>query len=136
MRKKFYLLGAMLLCFVLLCGCDVYAGKRPEANPNERWVCEDPQMYFTWTDDVGCHWGEITIDGITTKVEVLFDYGSGVIIIQFGATIISSDTKLFQGDCKFGKDELVVTVEEDYANLFNGDLPSFVFKRQANGSPA
>ena len=136
MRKKFYLLGAMLLCFVLLCGCDVYAGKRPEANPNERWVCEDPQMYFTWTDDVGCHWGEITIDGITNKVNVLFDYGTGADIVRFGETYISDDTMLFRGQCKFGKDKLVIKVTNDYANLFNGDLPSLVFTRQENGSPA
>ncbi len=127
MVKKLFALSMML---VLLCGCgvDLYAGQRPKANPDEQWVSEDPQMYFTWDDAEG-HWGEITVDGVTTKVRVLFDYGCGVAIDEYTGSL-SSENRLFNGQCKFGKNKLVITVTKDWTNFFAGELPTITLVRQ------
>ncbi len=131
MVKKLFALSIVLS---LLCGCgvDLYAYQRPNADENEKWISEEPRMYFTWTKDVGGYWGEIETNGVTTKVRVFFDYGCGVFIDKYTESL-SSENRLFNGQCKFGKDELVVTVTEDYADLFHGDLPTFVFKREEKG---
>lgn len=129
MKIRLHYLGALLLCFVFLCGCvDFYAGQRPMDNTNERWVSEDPEMYFQWVENIG-HRGEITIDGNITKVDVLFDYGNGVHVDCSNDSLAPND-RLFRGECKFGKEKLIITVISDDANLFNGDFPTITFIRQ------
>lgn len=132
MRKKIIRLGSISICLALLCGCgvDFYAGRRPAARSDEQWVSEDPPMYFTWNEEAGGHWGEITTDGVTRKVLVLFDYGTGMIVAEDGESRFLEECELFRGNCKFGKDRVTVKVKRDQAGLFGEDLPTITFERQ------
>ncbi len=135
MVKKLFALSIVLS---LLCGCgvDLYAYQRPNADENEKWISEEPRMYFTWTKDVGGYWGEIETNGVTIKTRLLFDYGTGVEVCEFDSAK-SSSFGLFYGNCKFGKNKLVVTVTEDRTDFFAGELPTITLVRhvrQEDGS--
>ncbi len=121
------------LCLGLCTGCgvDLYAGRRPKANANERWVAEDPEMYFAWNEGNG-HLGEITVHETTTAVIVAFDYGTGMDVFPYDPTAETLDggTRLFRCDCEFGEDTLVATVTHDDKNVFDGELPTFTFERE------
>ncbi len=135
MVKKLF---ALSIALILLggCGVNLYGDMRPAADENEKWVSEEPRMHFTWTKDVGGFWGEIETNGVTTKVRLRFDYGTGVEVCEFDSAS-SPDFGLFDGDCKFGKNKLVITVTEDWTNFFAGELPTITLvrhARQENGS--
>lgn len=126
------ILALTCLCLGLCAGCgvDLYADRRPKANANERWVSEDPEMYFTWSEEAGGFLGEITVHETTTAVRVCFDYGRGMDVIDPALKGFHSDMCLFQCDCKFGKDTLVAEVTRDDKNIFDGELPTFTFVRE------
>lgn len=128
------ILALACLCLGLCGGCPAPSNYlwSPKADANERWVSEDPEMYFTWSEEAGGHWGELTVDGTTTAVEVAFDYGTGMEVFLYdpAAEVLDSDMELFQCDCKFGKDTLVAEVTRDDKNVFDGELPTFTFVRE------
>ena len=138
MRNRRHITASILalacLCLGLCGGCPALSNYfwSPEADPNERWVSEDPEMYFTWSEEAGGHWGEITIHETTTDVLVLFDYGTGMVVAEYdpAAEIIGDEATLFRCDCKFGEDTLVATVTRDDKNVFDGELPTFTFERE------
>lgn len=122
--------AACLLLSLSGCGVDLYHNWRPDSNPNERWISGDPEMYFTWEDGLG-HYGELTRDGQTTEVKVLFNYGTGMGVFPLDpdAESLRSSDQLFRCDCAFGKNTLVATVTRDDQNVFGGELPTFIFQR-------
>ncbi len=128
------ILALACLCLGLCGGCPALSNYfwSPEADPNERWVSEDPEMYFTWNEEAGGHWGEITIHETTTAVIVAFDYGTGMDVYPYDPTAEGIDawTRLFRCDCEFGEDTLVATVIRDDKNVFDGELPTFTFERE------
>lgn len=124
--------AAFLLLSLSGCGVDFNAGRRPAADPNERWISEDPDMYFTWDEDRGGHCGELTIDGRTIEVLVPFDYGNGMHVYPYDPAseyLLYGPDRLFLCSCTFGKDTMVATVTSDDQNVFGGECPTITFER-------
>lgn len=118
---------ACLLLSFSGCGVDFNAGRRPVADPNERWISQDPKMYFTYVEGVGCC-GELERNGRATKVSVRFDYGTGMHVFPLETEAVRSD-QLFRCDCKFGRSTLKATVTQDDQNVFGGECPTITFER-------
>ncbi len=119
-----------LVLLLLLSGCvDFYVNVRPGTNANERWVSTDPQIFFVgWDEEGGGRIGEITLEDETViSIKVYFDYGIGMDIYRLPKT--SYEDLIIQGDCKFSKDKLTVTITEDKENLL-GDVDKITFIRE------
>lgn len=134
LKKRICCVILIAICLFSLsaCGVDFNAGRRPDANSNERWISEDPEMYFTWDDDRGGHYGELTVDGRTIEVLVPFDYGNGMHVYPYDPEaehLLNGSDRLFKCSCTFSKNTVVATVTRDNQNVFGGELPTFVFRR-------
>lgn len=140
--------GRRLLCLLVALGCLLglsgcpslsrFLGyESPAADETARWVCEDPEMWFTFVPDEG-HRGELVLDGETIPVDVCFDYGDGVDVFPSGA--VDANTRIFTGDCRFGRggySDFTVTVREDQPHPFGEDPPVFEFvcqRKQEDGT--
>lgn len=133
LKKRLYAIvaAACLLLSLSGCGVDFNAGRRPAADPNERWISDDPDMYFTWDEDRGGHCGELTVDGCTIEVLVCFTHGAGLNIFPYdpGSEYLYGPDRLFRCDCKFGRSTLKATVTSDDQNVFGGECPTITFER-------
>ena len=124
--KAAKLLPFLLIAALLLCGCDVYAGKRPCNYYNSRWVCEEPQIELV-VDEQGLTTCFVGSGEEQQKYNVLFDYGSGMVL---SADYRSSEGDMLFGDCSFGSGKMTVRVSTDDDRVFNGAYERLVFYRQ------
>lgn len=134
----------VIVCFeaVAVSGCDFYSRQHPDTDPQVQWVSEVPNMSFAWDEENGGHRGELVIEGNTSLIGVGFRSEHMDVRCEdpesYGST-------LFGGKCKFGKNQITLSVMHDNADIFGGDLPTIVFKKknkdegeesQADGSSA
>lgn len=124
-------MAGMILCLlclaVLLAGCDPAAGKRPVDYPNSRWVCEDPHIEIV-VDGKGRYTSTlIGDDGEETRFFLGFRSGYGVDAYVNRKVVLSDETLLFRGDCKFSKDRFTIQIRED--NLWNSAYSKLIFTR-------
>lgn len=117
----------ILVIGVIFCGCDVYAGKRPNAYRNSKWVSEDPQIELVVDSKgyIACFIGEG--EG-QQEYDVLFTYGREIIFIEQNSS--SSKDFLFRGECFFGEEKMTVRVYAAEDQLFYGQYETLVFVRQ------
>lgn len=121
------LLPLLLIAALLLCGCDVFAGKRPPDYPNSRWVCEEPRMEL-FTDERGNPVCVVGSGEEQRTYEALYTYGDDLILAELGTS--SSEFFVFRGDCSFGSEKMTVRVLADKDQLFHGAYERIVFFRQ------
>lgn len=120
--------GARLLILALiliqLCGCDVYAGKRPFNYPNSVWTCKDPPIRLIVSEEGNTQFQIAEELDYPDDMVVAFDYGDRM---MFHSN--QSGGILFVGRCTFRVDRLVVNVTED--ELFDGRYQNkrIVFRR-------
>lgn len=119
-------LPLLLIAALLLCGCDVYAGKRPYNYHNSRWVCEEPQMELV-VDEQGFTTCFVGSGEEQQKYNVLFDYGTGMVL---SIDYRSSDGDMLYGKCSFGSRKLTVHVSAEDDQVFHGAYEKLVFYRQ------
>ena len=130
----------MVLCLIILvtgitllssCGVDFFSGKRPIDYDNTKWVSSEPDIWFTVQDRISI--GEITIDGVTTEIWVIFDFGNGV---SFRPPRTSENQLgyynygLFEGTCEFSKDRLIVTIADNKKNFLSDTIKEIIFVRE------
>jgi len=121
----------LLLTISIITGCCAYEG--PSFNSMEKWVSNNPDIYFVSLEHieknaVGLFVGKLTVGNEHIDVEVVFDYGNGIVFYPLGAT--GGSEKLFGGSCEVDKDEIIVTIEDDYVNLFNGEVKTITFTKE------
>ena len=127
-KKRPFLTVARLLLLALiliqLCGCDVYAGKRPFNYPNTVWTCKDPPIRLIVSDEGDMQFQIDEELDYPEDMEVHFDYGDRILFLCNHAAGF-----LFVGRCTFHVDRLVVNVTED--ELFDGRYQNkrIVFRR-------
>lgn len=122
------------------CGVDFYCDRRPAVDENARWVCEDPEMWFS-VSDVG-HEGELVLGGEIIPIAVCFDYGTGMDVFPLDAVddVIHADMRIFKGSCRFGRSEysdFTMTVMKDQPHPFGDKPPTFRFvcqRKQEDGT--
>lgn len=143
-RRHFLCLLVALGCLLGLSGCgvDFYCDRRPAADEDARWVCEAPEMWFSFVPNVG-HRGELVLDGETIPVAVCFNYGTGMDVFPLEAITaegIWSEARIFMGNCDFGWDEysdFTMAVVKDRSHPFGDEPPTFRFvcqRRQEDGT--
>ena len=127
-KKRPFLTVARLLLLALiliqLCGCDVYAGKRPFNYPNTVWTCKDPPIRLIVSEEGDMQFQIDEELDYPEDMEVHFDYGDRILFLCNHAAGF-----LFVGRCTFHVDRLVVNVTED--ELFDGRYQNkrIVFRR-------
>ena len=133
--RKGWMICALLLVLILMCGCDVYAGKRPNDYPDSVWYCNEENMriivnadgtsYFTFGEEI-----ETRKDD--PEYTVLFSYGDEILIVHdpTDREYISSEDTVMKGECSFSSKKLKVRIVMD--NLFDGKyhMQTLIFYRQ------
>lgn len=121
------LLPLLLIAALLLCGCDVFAGKRPPDYPNSRWVCEEPRMEL-FTDERGNPVCVVGSGEDAQEYDVFFTPGDTLYLSIKDS--VSSEDFVFKGECTFGSEKMTVRVFADKDQLFHGAYERIVFFRQ------
>ena len=127
LRKEWTII-ALLLALFLLCGCDVYAGKRPNDYPSSVWRCEEENMTIVVNQDGTAYFTageELITFHADPEYFVLFNYGNQLLVVQ-----ATTNETIMSGSCSFSSKVLKVTIGTD--NLFDGiyHLKSLSFYRQ------
>ena len=123
-----------LLCLAaLLAGCDPAAGKRPVDYPNSRWGCQDPHIEIV-VDGKGRYTSTLVgADGEEKRFFLGFRSGYGVDAYVNRKVVLSDETLLFWGDCKFSKDRFTISRGQSLERrLFQTDLYTRGMRMQHN----
>ena len=136
MKKTIFILSCLA---VLLSGCVYQADLRPEYNDTDVWVCEKPYIELCWSKSDG-HIGVISYDD--TQYDIIHEEGYGPLIWIYtdeAAPFINKDVPeeywFFKGHVNYDKDNLEIEVQQDFKNIFNGELPTLEFKRYDKEKP-
>lgn len=126
----------VLICISFsLSACISDADIRPQFDPNYVWVCEDPFSYFIY--------GDVNRDapGILVYAENEYYYfmvdGTGPSIDFALPSAFSADgytpkgNLLLYGIADYEEGYFVYTIEEDYLNIFGGEVKTMTFVRMS-----
>jgi hypothetical protein len=133
-KSRFCLIEITLIVTfgLLLSGCDLSSGKQPINQPETRWINEAYDICFFVDSEKHCY-GEMVVNGKTTKIAVCFLNGNEVQIMPLDAVenvdVIVDKRKLWQGYAKFSKTEMTL-YEATYNELFPDDNMEITFVRQ------
>ena len=124
----------IILCLVsLLSGCVYQAELRPEYNDTDMWICEKPYIELCWSKSDG-HTG--VVSNADTQYDIIHEETYGPLIWVYTAeatpfinTDVPEEYWVFKGHVDYGKDKLEIEVQQDFKNIFNGELPTLEFKR-------
>ena len=128
--KKVILLVLFLVIF--LNGCYYQPELRPKPNSPEIWICEEPYAELYWTDDGDS--GKIVACGKVYDVAFYTTAGPQMMVyakegVDVEDNYYDREYLLFRGHTTYKKETAIVRVEEDFKNIFNGELPTYNFKR-------
>jgi hypothetical protein len=119
--------------FVLLSGCDMFSGERPYNYPPAKWVSEKPKIWFEIGEPnndpstpIETIYGFLVLGGRHIEIEVFFNKGNGVSFYKKGNF---NDGPYTRGTCKFSSDKLVVNIDKERDNYFNGLCETITFIR-------
>ena len=122
----------IVIALIMLNGCFYQPKLRPHPDNEEVWVCESPYAKLYWAGEDS--YGEI--EAGDKLHEVVFFTSAGPQMMVFDKAMIQeSDSDmdfeycLFRGHTTYGEETAIVKVQEDFKNIFNGDLPTLNFKR-------
>lgn len=123
----------MLFSILALAGCVYQADLRPKPNETDVWICKEPYMEFYWSEESG-NSGIIIIDEAEQSIFHESDYGATIWVYTPEAKDMRNldeqkEFCLFRGHADYGKEKLIIKVQEDFKNIFNGELPTLNFKR-------
>ena len=151
MKRLALVLHCVIVVMLLSSSCDVLTGRRPTNYPNTRWVSQDPDMYFVVgglrnTDHMGVSHADVTyaqivIDGEMIELRCWFAVSGSQIGFddpskldpETGRSLkglTSSDVQLFLGLCKFGPNEMVVTITHNDKGFLDDSITEIVFIRE------
>ena len=122
----------IVLVFSLL-GCTYQAEKRPVFNDDEVWICEKPYIELYWSKTDGKS-GTIEINNVYTDIYQVSTHGALMEIYSIEEKEIHNTAEsngqylLFKSRANYNYDTFTLQVEEDPANMFDGELPLLKFK--------
>ena len=129
-RKIIFLAVLVLMTSTFLSACigvDLFYGTRPFDYPDSLWVCEEPHITLKVSSNnlTTAYFGD---EENGTTFDLAFGYGRNVVAFESGAEVISDDTILFRGDCRFAEDHFAITLSED--NVWDGKYTTLYFTRE------
>ncbi len=125
-------LALLILCLTILSGCIADADIRPQCNNEYVWVCNELEdTYFYWNENEEVFIGLLSHDEKTYDIAWQDSSGLGVSIVpakklQEQEYVTSEDEILF-GFADYQKDFLILEIEEDKLNIFNGEIATITF---------
>ena len=134
-KKKICLIVLITISIlVLTSGCDFHSWQHPDTDSSVLWVSDDPSMSFAWDEGNMGHRGKLVIAGNTFLIGVGFRSNKMGVICEDAEDSDLIGKQLFVGKCKFEKNQITVSVTNDNANIFEGDLPTIVFEKEKDGT--
>lgn len=123
----------LLFLIWLLSGCVYQAELRPEYNDTDVWICENPYTELYWSKSQGNIGVFYYAD---TQYNITHEETSGPLIWIYTAEAKDmrnldeqKEYKLFKGRADYEEKNLTIEIQEDFKNIFNGELPTLEFKR-------
>ena len=117
----------------------IYFGGRPTDYGPALWISEEPYIWFEVQEEVEYTRGnnpivkgELTIDDEVYPCRVTFKPAGGICFYmesdwdEKNKVMLLSYEQLMMGTCKFGPDKLVVDVNEDMGQYYNGERLTFI----------
>ena len=139
MRKR--ILFCIVSCLIICCiGCqnNDFGGRPTDYGP-ALWISEEPYIWFEVQEEVEYTRGnnpivkgELTIDDEVYPCRVTFKPAGGICFYmesdwdEKNKVMLLSYEQLMMGTCKFGPDKLVVDVNEDMGQYYNGERLTFI----------
>lgn len=131
MKKIFAII--LYIYIIILSGCDVYVNERPKYVTNEKWVCQEVNMYFVgWDEEKQKSYGEYILNDKRVEFFVLFDFAKGIVFYPYveNSKVRNSKDRLLWDQCEFGEDKLVVNIDEEYRKFLGEDIDKITFLRE------
>lgn len=142
----------LIIIFFITVSCVVHDTERPFNYPPTKWISDTPDVSFRVSDEnynerVGDTSkyildGNLNLDGESIELDVYFNPGSYAYFFDKNNSShlgIGDDGKfdylLFKGDCKFGPEKLVVTIDKKTDKAFGGKFSKITFERIAEATP-
>ena len=122
-------IACILLAIIcaLFVGCDPYYGKYP-FQEEATWICEEPYMQFVFSkaaNGVPISEEYLVWDGEEIPIDVSYQ-GSMYCVDPKGSTVHAE--RLFTGEWKYRKGNLVFLIKEDF--IFGNQYDELIFYRQ------
>ena len=122
-----------LIYIVSLSSCIARPELRPQYVVEEIWACEEPFVYFQYSETTKHLDGEIYHNGEVYHFFVVDDSGLRIQFLIEGAIvdncIHSEGNTIFAGLADYQEGYFDLEVTEDYENIFGGELPVIRFTR-------
>ena len=123
-----------ILSAVFLSGCMYQADRRPTLSNDEVWICEEPYAEFYWEKGTDVLTGKIIVNN--KEYNMFHRENSGPYLWVYSmegkeeAYDVSNAKEylLFRSRANYNYDTFTLQVEEDRANMFDGELPLLKFK--------
>lgn len=124
------ILALILMFSFVLSGCESYEVYHysPKLNDNEIWICEEPYFELYWWEDKSG--GKLILGEKEYRLVHKRDHGRNIDIYEDieGVDYSSYEADkhmLFSGIARYSKDKMIITVNVDYKNIFDGEKPTF-----------
>ena len=108
---------SFLACMVMFCGCDPRSGKYPHQR-SEQWYSDEPQMSLCYSKAEDGTWElfeTLFYDSENREIDLAMHSSYYCV---YPADSNHHDDRLFSGNWKYRKGDLVLIVEEDF--IFGG----------------
>lgn len=128
------IVAVILIYFIAqLCWAICQRTWEPSANPNERWVSQNPNIWFMVFDESkAIPYGQIIDNGHTLEISPAVIYGDRLDIVDYPTIepgVVNEADILMKGECTFYKDWFVVKVTYDRDGLFEG-IGTITFRKE------
>lgn len=105
----------------------------PGANPNERWVSQNPNIWFVvFDEEKGNPYGQISIDGRTIEISPAVIYRDMLDVIDYPTIepgVVKDADILMKGKCTFYKNHFILRITFDRDGLFEG-IDKIIFRKE------
>ena len=133
MRRKIIIIMLILIYIISLSSCIASPELRPQYVAEEIWACEEPFIYFQYSNTTKRLDGNIYCDD---KIIDFFAHLNSTLYIRFltkdaikDNSIYLSGYTIFAGLADYQKGYFDLEIIEDYENIFGGELPVIRFTR-------
>jgi hypothetical protein len=132
------IISTSLFLFILIfkptIGIDNFHGTRPYNYPYTIWASENPDISFIIYQPHDEIYGQITIGDTSTDLRISFDYGARIYFHDISSRNPETGefhyaTWLFQGNCRFGEESLVVTITDNKKGFLDNSIKRITFIR-------
>lgn len=131
----------LIIIIFSVVGCSAHYYERPQFKSSEKWVSDNPDIYFVSLMSIeqnndGLFVGKLNTEYEQKDIGVVFDndnqrhgiYFYPIKALQYDKK--DTDDRLFCGSYELSDDKLIVAIENDRQNLFNDEVKTIIFKKE------